>query len=552
MTKPTPGEHAQVLVVGAGPVSLALGLELGLRGIAVTLVEERARAGAQPRAKTTNVRSMTHMRRWGIAERLRDAASLPRDYPTDVVFATALFGRPLALIPNALAGSKLRDPRFPEPAQWVPQYVVEEVMRERLRTLPTVRLLQATAFVGASQTEAGVTAEICDLGTGTVRTMTADYLVGADGARSRVREVMGAKMEGNHAFAFNLNLILRIPELERTPPEPRAIMYWILNPASPGVFSPLDKGGLWAFGMLLPPGVREMADEAVLQRVHAAIGRCVGAEIVTRDIWAAHRLIATTYRNGRMLLAGDACHLHPPFGGYGMNLGIADGVDLGWKVAALLQGWGGPALLDSYEAERRPVHRRTIAEAVVNYAVLSDHLLKADLDAESVEGEAARAAVGREIMATKVREFYTLGVVLGSRYEGSPVIVDDGSAPPSEHYAEFESSAHPGCLAPHAWLADGRSLYDRLDPGYTLLRLDDDGGEAEAIAAAAQASGVPLVILDLCAENLRPLYGAPLALVRPDQYVAWRGDGVDPAALVDTIRGARSAADSVLERAAAS
>ena len=291
-------EHAQVLVVGAGPVGLALGLELGLRGITVTLVEERSRAGAQPRAKTTNVRTMTHMRRWGIAEALRDAAPLPRDYPTDVVFATALFGRQLAVIPNALAGAKRRDPRFPEPAQWVPQYTVERIMRERLRGLPTVRLLPATTFVAASQTQAGVLATVRDVDTGETRAIAADYLVGADGARSRVREVMGARMEGDHAFAFNFNLILRIPELERTPPEPRAIMYWIVNPASPGVFSPLDADGLWAFGVLLPPGVRDMADEAVLERVRTAIGRPVEVEIVTRDIWAAHRLIATRYRNG--------------------------------------------------------------------------------------------------------------------------------------------------------------------------------------------------------------------------------------------------------------
>jgi 2-polyprenyl-6-methoxyphenol hydroxylase-like FAD-dependent oxidoreductase len=318
-------ERVNVLVVGAGPVGLALAIELGLRGIKVTLVEERARAGAQPRAKTTNVRTMTHMRRWGIAEALRNAAPLPRDYPTDVVFATTLFGRQLALIPDAFAGAKRRDSRFPEPAQWVPQYTVEEVLRERLRTLASVRLLLATSFVDAVQNEAGVEATLRDLTTGETQMVEADYLVGADGARSRVREVMGAKMEGDHAFAYNFNVILRIPEFERSPPEPRAIMYWTVNPASPGVFSPLDSGGLWAFAILLPPGVSDMADDEIIARVAAAIGRPVEVEIVTRDLWAAHRLIATHYRNNRMFLAGDACHLHPPFGGYGMNLGIADG-----------------------------------------------------------------------------------------------------------------------------------------------------------------------------------------------------------------------------------
>jgi 2-polyprenyl-6-methoxyphenol hydroxylase-like FAD-dependent oxidoreductase len=533
----TANNNCQVLVVGAGPVGLALAIELGLRGTKVDVVEERSRAGAQPRAKTTNVRTMTNMRRWGIAEALRDAAPLPRDHPTDVAFTTALFGRQLALIPNAFDGAKRRDPRFPEPAQWVPQYVVEEVMRERLRAMPSVRLLPATSFVDASQNEVGVQATLRDLTSGETCTLETNYLVGADGARSRVREVMGATMQGDYAFAYNFNLILRIPELGRIPIEPRAIMYWIVNPESPGVFSPLDGDELWAFAIMLPPGVREMEDRAIIARATAAIGRPVAIEIVARDIWAAHRLIATRYRHDRMFLAGDACHLHPPFGGYGMNLGIADGVDLGWKLAAVIQGWGGEGLLDSYETERRPVHQRTIAEAIANYAVLSDHLLKADLDADSVKGSDARAEIRREIMATKTREFYTLGVVLGSRYEDSPIIVDDGSPPPPEHHEKFCPSAHPGCLAPHAWLSDGSSLYDRLGQGYTLLRICDEAGEAAAIAAAAAEAGVPLAIVDLRGEDLRSLYDASLALVRPDHYVAWRGTCTDAHDLIATIRG---------------
>ena len=537
MNTRTANNNCQVLVVGAGPVGLALAIELGLRGTKVAVVEERPRAGAQPRAKTTNVRTMTHMRRWGIAQALRDAAPLPRDYPTDVVFATALFGRQLALIPNAFDGSKRRDPRFPEPAQWVPQYVVEEVMRERLRAMPSVRLLPATSFVDASQNEVGVQATLRDLTSGETCTLETNYLVGADGARSRVREVMGATMQGDYAFAYNFNLILRIPELGRIPIEPRAIMYWIVNPESPGVFSPLDGDELWAFAIMLPPGVREMEDRAIIARATAAIGRPVAIEIVARDIWAAHRLIATRYRNDRMFLAGDACHLHPPFGGYGMNLGIADGVDLGWKLAAVIQGWGGERLLDSYETERRPVHQRTIAEAVANYAVLSDHLLKGDLDADTVKGSDARAEIRDEIMTTKTREFYTLGVVLGSRYESSPVIVDDGTAPPPEHHENFHPSAHPGCLAPHAWLSDGSSLYDRFGLGYTLLRIDGEAGETAAIAASAAKAGVTLAVVDLREEDLGSLYGAPLALVRPDQYVAWRGTSTDAQGLFQTVSG---------------
>jgi 2-polyprenyl-6-methoxyphenol hydroxylase-like FAD-dependent oxidoreductase len=530
--------QTQVLVVGAGPVGLSVAIELGLRGIAVTLVEPRLRAGAQPRAKTTNVRSTQHMRRWGIADELRAAAPLPYDYPTDIVFSTTLFGRTLAVIENAFEGAKRRDPRFPEPAQWVPQYTVERILRERIARLPSVHILPGTVLEDLTQSKAGVSATVSDLATNTRRTIHGEYLVGADGARSRVRSVIGAKMEGDHAFAYNYNLILRIPELGKSPPERRAIMYWVVNPQAPGVLSPLDGDDVWAFGILLPPGLKEIPDDEAIQRAQAAIGRPVEMEIVERDIWAAHRLIADRYRDRRVFLAGDACHLHPPYGGYGMNLGIADGVDLGWKLSAVLAGWGGDMLLESYEQERRAVHLRTIAEAIENYKTLSSHLLKENLDADTPEGDRARAEVERDIKAAKTREFKTLGVVLGSRYENSPIIVSDGSMAPAEHHADYQPSAHPGCLAPHAWLADGTSLYDHFGLGYSLLLLADDAVRlAHEIQDAAEAAAVPLKLIDLRQSDLAKLYEAPLALIRPDQYVAWRGSSGNAAALVGTIRG---------------
>jgi len=533
--------QTQVLVVGAGPVGLSLAIELGLRGIAVTLVEQRSRTGAQPRAKTTNVRSMQHLRRWGIADALRAAAPLPSDYPTDIVFSTTLFGRTLAVIENAFEGAKRRDARFPEPAQWVPQYTVETILHQRIARLPSVRVISGTAMEDLAQSAAAVSATVRELATDTRRTIRADYLVGADGARSRVRELMGAKMNGDHAFAFNYNLIVRIPGLAQNPPARRAIMYWLVNPEAPGLLSPLDGDDVWAFGILLPPGIKEISDDEVVRRLCTAIGRPTNVEILERDIWAAHRLIADRYRDRRVFLAGDACHLHPPYGGFGMNLGIADGVDLGWKLAAVLNGWGGDALLESYEQERRSVHQRTIAAAIENYRTLSDHLVKDALDDDGPDGERARKEVRQAIIAAKTREFKSLGVVLGSRYENSPIIVDDGTAWSPVQHTEFQPSARPGCLAPHAWLGDGSSLYDHFGPGYTLLVLADAGrSTAGDIADEAKAAGVPTKLLDLRHTDLAQLYEAPLALIRPDQYVAWRGTGADASALVGVIRGAEA------------
>jgi 2-polyprenyl-6-methoxyphenol hydroxylase-like FAD-dependent oxidoreductase len=530
-------KKTDVLIVGAGPTGLSLAIELGLRGVRALVVERQPRTGTQPRAKTTNVRSMEHMRRWGIASALRAAAPLPYDYPTDIVFATRLFGRQLAVIENAFAGAKRRDPRFSEPAQWVPQFTVEAVLRDRVATIDSVQLMFNAELEDAEQSADGVVATVRNLTDGEPFTVRCRYLVGADGARSRARAIIGVRMQGEHAFALNHSVILRIPELSRTPPERRAIMYWIINPAAPAVMGPMDGEGRWYFGVTLPPAVNDLDDETIHRRVCDAVGRNVDIEILTRDIWAAHRLIADRYRNGRIILAGDACHLHPPFGGYGMNLGIADGVDLGWKLAATIEGWGGPALLDSYEIERRAVHQRTIEEAVANYRVLSAQLLKDNLDDDTEEGERARAEVGAEILRTKTREFMTLGVVLGSRYRESPIIVSDGSVPPEEHSATYEPSAHPGCLAPHAWLADGSSLYDHFGSGYTLLVLDQTAAP-DVFAQAAKRAGVPLTVVALSDPGLRELYGAPLALIRPDQYVGWRGSRVDDAdAIVATLRG---------------
>jgi 2-polyprenyl-6-methoxyphenol hydroxylase-like FAD-dependent oxidoreductase len=528
----------RVIVVGAGPVGLSMAIELGSRGIPVVLLEQRIRTGAQPRAKTTNVRTMQHLRRWGVADALRAAAPLPYDYPTDVVFATTLFGHTISVIENAFEGAKRRDPRFPEPAQWVPQYTLEKVLHQRIGELASVRLMSGTVLEDAAQSPADVRAAVSDTETGKRFTIRADYLVGADGARSRVRETIGAAMVGEHAYAYNYNVIVRVPELESNPPTRRAIMYWLLNQRSPGVIAPLDRGGMWAFGMMLPPGIKEIEEADVVRLVQTAIGRPLHVEIVTADLWAAHRLIADKYRDRRIFLAGDACHLHPPFGGYGMNLGVGDAVDLGWKLAGVLEGWADDGILGSYEAERRPVHLRTVAEAVENYKTLSNHLLKDDLDDDTAAGEAARSALAHEIVAAKSREFKTLGVVLGTHYASSPINADEDTPLPEEHTSDYQPCARPGCLAPHAWLADGSSLYDHFGQGFSLLLLDEAGTSAAGeIASVMKTMAVPVKLIDLRHADLARLYEAPLALIRPDQYVAWRGATTDVWALVDRIRG---------------
>jgi len=263
------------------------------------------------------------------------------------------------------------------------------------------------------------------------------------------------------------------------------------------------------------------------------------------DPWTARMQIADRMRHGRVFLAGDAAHLNPPFGGHGLNTGLGDAVDLGWKLAATLDGWGGPALLDSYELERRPIQERVIREATANMAVTSPELLADNLDADDAAGERARRAAGERIQRAKRPEFHSLELVLGIRIEGSPVIArepDAGGLPGGVPEAQPGAlpggvpGTRPGALLPHAWLGPGRSLYDELGDWFTLLvRRPGAGGTIER---AARARGVPLRVLDMPGRG-PDQNGPALALIRPDQYVAWAGNREpgDGLALIDRIRG---------------
>jgi len=534
--------ETEVLIAGGGPIGLALAVELGMRGIRTALVEQNERHALQPRAKTTNVRSMEHMRRWGIAKKLRDSAPLPPDFPTDIAFQTRLFGHHLTTFHNAFYGARdARDDRFSEGAQWIPQYKVEAVLRAHAAAQPSTTLRFGTRLEAVTQSPDGVEARVVDVASGEASTVRAQYLIGADGSRSQVREFIGARMEGDYAFAQHIGYVLRSPALSEIFAERRAIMYWLCNADCPATTGPMDVDDTWFFGFPIPNGAEPPEEPELRRRINAAFGGDIQVEILVHDRWSAHSLIANRYSQGRIYLAGDACHLHPPYGGYGMNLGLGDSVDLGWKLAAVLRGWGGPRLLDSYEAERRPVHRRIVAEAVANHSLLSQHFARPELEQEGPVGDAARLEVGALIQQQKIREFRTLGVVIGYQYDGSPILVPDGTPAQPDRVTEYEPSARPGCVAPHLWLRDGDSLYDRFGQHFTLL-VTRDGVEEEAgrFAAAAARIGLPLQVIAPRDNRLAALYGAGMALIRPDQHVAWRGDRAegDPAAILDIARGA--------------
>jgi len=538
-TQPAP----RVLIVGAGPVGLALAIELGHRGVPCLLVERNDRVGYAPRAKTTNVRTREHLRRWGIADTLRAASPFGLDYPSHVLFVTRLAGREITRFENAFYCAPGRNPLYSEHAQWIPQYSLEEVMRSHAQSLPGVEIRFNCELRGFEQNGERVEAQLRDLKRDADLSVETEFLVGADGARSMVRELIGARMQGSYGLSRNFNIIFRAPGLAAAHRHGPAVMYWQVNAEVPSVIGPMDRGDTWFFMPTRVPEGQKRADLDVAALIGKATGIDLPYEVLSSDEWVASRLLGDKYRQGRVFLAGDACHLHPPFGGYGMNMGVGDGVDLGWKLAAVLQGWGGPALLDSYEAERRPVHEWVLDEAVLNHASLGDQFVAEGLDAGGAAGDRARREAGARIQAAKLREFATLGVVLGYRYDDSPVIVADGSRAPAPDFINYVPSSRPGSLAPHAWRHDGSSLYDHFGSGFTLLAHQDvTREELDGASAQAAAAGVPLTVLQAAEPALPSLYPTRFTLIRPDQHVAWRGDAwpTTGAALLARVAGTRA------------
>lgn len=530
----------QVLIVGAGPVGLAASIELGLRGIRCLVVERNDRTGYSPRAKTTNVRSREHLRRWGIADALRNASPVSPDRPAVVVFATRMNGHLLARFDNAMNASRERNNLYSEEAQWVPQYVLEDVLRRKAESIPGVEIRFQTEMLSFEEKSYGVVTRVRNRVTGGLNAIESSFLIGSDGPRSAVRSAIGATMQGEGAFSKNFSIIFRAPDLNMRQTLGGAIMYWLVNDDVPSMLGAMDEQGQWSLMVTKLAGDVDPATLDPVDLVRRAVGMPdLDVEIIGTDLWVANRLIADKYNSACAFLAGDACHLHPPFGGFGMNMGLGDAVDLGWKLAARIQGWGGANLLASYEHERRQVHARTVAEAVANFGTVSNQLVRLGLEEDSARGAATRAEIGELILATKQREFKTLGLVLGARYADSPINIADGSEPPPEHTTLYVPSAHPGCLAPHLWLDDGSSLYDHFGPGFTLLVTGEISSDIEAVVAAAARLRVPLTVARPNDARLPARYEARFALIRPDQHVAWRGDRPpsDPDALWSRLTG---------------
>ncbi|MBW8635624.1 FAD-dependent monooxygenase [Hoeflea sp. WL0058] len=537
-----------VVVTGAGPVGLALATELTSRGRTVCVIEQNEQIGKETRSKIADVRTMAHLRRWGLSGLMRWQSPFTTDFPRRVRYSTRLFGKDIYFFDNAFCLSPIRDDRFPERADFIPQSSIEGVLLDHLRKQPLANVKFRHRLESLQQhKDGGVAASARNLETDEVVTLEGRFLVGADGADSTVRKTLGVTMSGASSIESFTTLILRIPGLNDDLGDQQALLHFLVNPEAPCIMGPMDTNDVWFWG-ISAVGNKEADSETLLELVRQSIGRNYPVEVLGRDDWSAHELLAERYGGGDVFLAGDACHLHSPFGGHGVNLGIGDAVDLGWKIAGVLDGWADRTLLDSYETERKPLHQKVLETSTENANALSKQFLSSALDDDTQEGATRRSEAAEAVKQVKAPEFYPLGVVLGYRYESPVILSEKGDKPPAFSVTQYRPSTCPGSLAPHAWLPDGSSLYDHFGKGFTLLRLDQPLEDQEQdLIEAARAIGMPLTIYAPESLAVSALYRTRYALVRPDQYIAWRGESLrSPKVLLDAARGAQTAPERII------
>lgn len=533
-----------VLVVGAGPVGLALAGDLGWRGIPCLLVERGTGEIYQPKMDLVSVRTMEFCRRWGIAGWVEDAG-YNRDYPQDYAWVSALhggyeFGRE----PFPSVRDEPCPEQSPQKRERCPQNYFDPVLTRFATRTSHVEVRYRTEFKSMREHADGVTVVLAELETGREYEVECQYLVGCDGGASAVKQAIGLAMEGSPVLTYTTNAIIECKDLEKYHDKKPGYRYIFIGPEGTwGTMVAINGRDWWRVSMVGDQTMRALTQDDMAAIFRRMVGRDdVPFKVLSVMPWVRRQLVAEHYGRGRTLIAGDAAHLTSPTGGFGMNMGIQDAVDLGWKLQALVQGWGGPRLLEAYEVERRPVAIRNVNEATNNLKnMLSPRAQQDQLKGAFVPGPAgdeARKAFGAAYTAMMKREWHTIGIHLGYRYEGSPIIVPDGTPEPPDTVMTYEQTARPGHRAPHVWLRPGVSTLDLFGESFTLLRFDP-ACAVDSLTAAAARCGMPVRVVDLDDPAARDLYQRKLVLVRPDGHVAWRADvqPVDAARVVDTVRG---------------
>ncbi len=512
-----------VVIVGAGPVGLALALELGTRGVACTVIERRDGSLTVPRMSQVSTRNMEYCRRWGIADEVK-AAVWPSTHPMDFVYLTSLRGEEIARLEVSSYAKRGELDYSPEGPCHCPQIYFDPILARRAKTLASVTMRYDTQLEEFRQDDDGVTATITDLLSGRGEELRGAYMVACDGAGSRVRTALGIELDGLGIVAHSVNIFFRAPDLMSLHDKGWAKFYRMIDDT--GCWAELiaiDGIELWRLTVFHELSA-DMDAEAYLKK---AVGGDLECEVIDASPWERRDYVAREYVRGRVFIAGDAAHQNSPTGGLGMHTGIIEAGNLAWKLQAVLDGWGGPDLLASYPTECRPVATRNVKLSTGSFSQITSLPGAATAAARLVDGGRRLAGL---IINEQTRTQYC--------YDDSPICVFDGTPPPPDT-GRFVPSARPGTRAPHAWIDGDTSTLDLFGAGFVLLRLGDAPPDATALARAAEAAGMPLEIVDIRDGEIASLYERKLVLVRPDGHVAWRDDAppADAGALMARVCG---------------
>lgn len=551
-----PGQqHAAIGIVGGGPVGLTLALFLDRFGVPCVLFNTETTTRWHPKGSTESARSMELFRQLGLADRIR-ALGLPKDHPTDIAYFTRFNAHELARLSMPSRAAVLQRRReapktdqVPEPIHRANQLHLDRLLFDYVAARPRISSRFGWRVDAFEQDTDGVTVNATNGDSS--ESWRVQYLVGCDGGRSFVRRTLSIRFSGEASLEERyfggrmFSTYIRSPALHEMLKQRRAWQYWAVNPELRSTIISINGGDEFLFRTKAAAPNQPADDATVIQVLHCCAGAKPKIEILGHEPWTAGTaLVAETFGDRRVLLAGDAVHLFTPTGGFGMNTGLEDAANLGWKLAAIVQGWGGRALLASYEKERLPIALRNTGAARQLSININDVEAPPEIEWNSAAGVSARQAASRKL-ATFAEQFASLGVQLGGRYDYSPIIVAD-KAPPTDDFINYRPTSIPGGRAPHAWLdlehGNGSSLYDRLGIGMTLLRLGRRPPDTKAIVDAASHRRIPLSVVEIGDSDIRDLYECDLALIRPDHYVAWRGNVVpsDADALLAQLVGANA------------
>ena len=518
---------ADVVVVGAGPVGLGLAIDLAKRGVSVQIIERRLEPQRVPKGQNLTQRTGELLNRWGVSQAVREASPIPPSYGNEglTAYGSLMSGYHYDWFKRA----SVRAFYFADNER-LPQYELERVLRAKAAELPNVSLILDARFEALEQTPVGVR---CQFSAGHLKAETprkglisSRYLIGCDGARSQVKESVGLTQTTDARGRRMALVVLRSPSLHELLDHrfPGKTIFNVLNPELEGYWQFLGRvdleGGFFFHAPVSDDAIAETFDFRGL--VGSVIGVDVDAQFEYVGFWDLRFTQVNQYGNGRVFLAGDAAHSHPPYGGYGVNTGFEDAANLSWKLSAVLQGWGGPSLLGSYSDERHPVFASTrddfIAQMIADDASFVS-TYNPTINLPEFESAWQRRAAGGQAQV----QLYV------PNYAGSSIVWGDASTRSSakgEHQHVPRAGHH---FSPRAF-AENEVSWDSLGPGFTLFHSTAFDVEAQALSEASRRLGLPLGVRRVPKSSRDDRSCPGLVLVRPDDYVAFAANALPASA----------------------